>query len=387
MTSRGGAAASSDDAPARRLAGLLFAMNGLLYGMWVTRIPSVKASGDLSDSRLGLALLAMGIGTFVSLPIATRWLALQPSWRVTTWACIASSMALGGVACALSVNFTVLVVALFAFGSALACMDIAMNAHAAALEKRAGRSIMSSLHAMWSVGALFAAGASAAFAHAGTGAPVQFGASALALGATGLFLAQRPATVAETSTRGGFTWPPRAVLGIGLFAAAAAIVEGGIAEWSGVYLTEYQEASAGLAALGYGGFALAMLAGRVVGDRVIDRMGHASTLRAGALLGAAALLAMLLAPGAPWALATLAAAGLGISVVFPVAFSVAGRLGGVAPASAIAALATMAYGSGLTGPPLIGFLSDASSLPLALGLLVLMCLAIAALAGRARTQG
>ena len=184
-------------------------------------------------------------------------------------------------------------------------------------------------------------------------------------------------------SRAGFVWPPRAVLGIGVVAAAAAIVEGGIAEWSGVYLTEYQGASPGFAALGYGGFALAMLAGRLTGDRVIDRFGHAHTLRAGALLGAAALTAMLLAPAAPWALSWLALAGIGISVVFPVALSVAGRLGGVAPPSANAALATMAYGSGLTGPPLIGFISDASSLPRALGLLVLMCLVVAALAGRA----
>jgi fucose permease len=362
----------------------MFAMNGLLYGTWVTRIPAVKADAGLSDTRLGIVLLAMGVGTFLSMPLATRWLAHRSGWRVTTLSAVASCAALLVVAAALRAGFAALVPALFVFGMALACLDISMNAHAAVLENRAGRSIMSWLHAMWSVGLLGAAVVGALMARLDVSATSQFAGASLVLGLVCVAAARGDEGEDAVGRRAGLAWPPPAVLGIGLVAAAAAIVEGGIAEWSGVYLTEYQRASPGLAALGYGGFALAMLAGRLAGDRVIDRFGHARTLRAGAVLGAAALSGMLLAPGALWALAWLALAGLGISVVFPVAFSVAGRLGGVAPAAAIAALATMAYGSGLTGPPLIGFLSDASSLPVALVLLVVMCLVVAALAGRAR---
>jgi fucose permease len=138
-----------------------------------------------------------------------------------------------------------------------------------------------------------------------------------------------------------------------------------------------------VAATGFAAFSLTMMVGRFTGDRLIDRFGRVRLLTAGAAVAGTALAAALLWGDTRAALVAFALAGLGMSTMFPIAFSVAGTLGGAAPGAAIATVATMAYGAGLAGPPLIGFLAAATSLPVALSVLVVAAAAIATFAGRA----
>jgi hypothetical protein len=77
--------------------------------------------------------------------------------------------------------------------------------------------------------------------------------------------------------------------------------------------------------------------------------------------------------------------GLGIANVIPVLFSAAGRVSGVAPATALAAVATTGYGGYLAGPPLIGFVAELASLPAALGIISAAC-ALIAVGGGAQPQ-
>ncbi len=73
--------------------------------------------------------------------------------------------------------------------------------------------------------------------------------------------------------------------------------------------------------------------------------------------------------------------GLGLSNVVPVLFTAAGRTPGVAPGTGIAAVASCGYFGFLLGPPLIGFVAQASSLGWGLGVVVLLLALIAPLAG------
>lgn len=72
----------------------------------------------------------------------------------------------------------------------------------------------------------------------------------------------------------------------------------------------------------------------------------------------------------PAAVVGFACLGLGCSNVVPVLFSAAGRTPGVVPARALAAVTLMGYTAFLAGPPLIGLLAQVTTLPAALGLLV-----------------
>jgi hypothetical protein len=116
---------------------------------------------------------------------------------------------------------------------------------------------------------------------------------------------------------------------------------------------------------------------------LIDRFGRVTLLRAGPVLTGSALATTLWWGSPGVAIVAFVFVGLGMSTVFPVAFGVAGRVRGAAPGEAIAGMATMAYGGGLVGPPVIGMAAGATSLPVALWFLVLACGGIALMAGRA----
>jgi fucose permease len=371
--------------PGRQSIAALFFVNGTLFATWAARIPGVKETLGLSEAHLGLVLLALGMGTVLALP-GTSWLiARHGSGRVAFVSALACCVALPLAGRAPS--FGVLAAALGLFGATMGCMDVSMNAQAALVEREAGRSLMSSFHGLWSLGAL--SGAALASAVADTHPPrTHFLAVCLVLSLVALLSARGLlGRDRESAAPSPLAWPSRAVLAIGMVAACGSIVEGGIADWSGVYLRDALGTGAGFAAGGYAAFALAMMSGRFAGDRLIDRFGRVALLRAGALVTGLALSVALWRGDPHVTVGALVVAGLGVSTVFPIAFGLAGRVADTTPGHAIAAVATMGYGGGLLGPPVIGFAARATSLPTAMGLLVLACLAMAALAGRSQAAG
>jgi fucose permease len=361
---------------------VMFFVNGTLFSTWVSRIPDVRESLGLSEARLGVALLSMGVGTIFALPLTSTLIARYGSHRVVAPSALACCIAvpLAGRA----PTFLALVAALTAFGAAMGAMDVSMNAQASLRERKAARSIMSSFHGLWSLGGLVGASLGGVIATLAWRPHVHF--LAVCAGLALVVLAARPALLRDGPAAEGtspLAWPSRAVLAIGLVGACGSVVEGGIADWSGVYLRDALGATAGLAAGGYAAFSVAMMAGRFTGDRLIDRFGRRALLRLGSAVTAIAVATALIVGDAHVAVGAFLFAGLGMSTVFPIAFSAAGGLRGTTPGQAIAGVATMAYGGGLVGPPFIGFAATATSLPMALGLLVVMCVVIALLTGKA----
>ena len=123
--------------------------------------------------------------------------------------------------------------------------------------------------------------------------------------------------------------------------------------------------------------------GRLAADPLAGRFGRVAVVRAGALLAFAGLVLALAGGGVATGIAGFAVMGAGLAGLFPLALSAAGQTPGPA-APALAAVATSGYGAFIAGPALIGFASDATSLPVALALIGPVCLAAAALAPAAR---
>ena len=117
---------------------------------------------------------------------------------------------------------------------------MAANAQGLALERRYGRSILSSFHAAFSAGGLAGAGLGALAAAAGIGPRAHFGALALAAGG-GALAGGTPAAPAESATRAArrriLVRPPRALLVLGAAAFFTLLAEGAAADWSAVYLS------------------------------------------------------------------------------------------------------------------------------------------------------
>jgi fucose permease len=187
------------------------------------------------------------------------------------------------------------------------------------------------------------------------------------------------AALVSTSThRRWFNLPTRPLMILGLIGFCGAIVEGGIADWSGVFMQDKLNATDGLAPLGYAGFAGAMLIARLYADRLKDHFGARRVVAFGAMFAVAGMMAAVSAVSSPLTIAGFALAGAGLSGVFPFVFSAAGRHG----SKALAGVATISYCGGLIGPPVIGFIGQLTDLSIALGCVGLLCALLGCVAYR-----
>ena len=366
----------------------VFVVNGAAIGAWIAQIPWVQERFDLSKSAMGLVIVGMAIAVILALPVAGQAIVRHGSERVV-W--------VGGIALVLAINLPVLAphpilvaAGLFVLGASSATQDVAMNSHGVKVEKDLRKPIMSSLHAGWAFGGMAGAAFSAACSALGLDPRVTVAITSVLL--FGLLYASASRIGHGSAAAGeetpGFTLPSRGVVLLAVLCLLVMVTEGAMADWGGLYLRQDLGASAALAALAYSFFTAGMTVGRVAGDWINRRIGAVALLRWGALLTGIPLGAMLLIGQPAVALAGLFLVGLGVANGVPLMFSAAGRQPDTPPGPGIAAVSSMGSLGFLAGPPVIGVLADAVSLPWALSLLILGAVVVFALARRAtgRTQ-
>jgi predicted MFS family arabinose efflux permease len=385
---------------------LVFATSGFLLASWVARLPATRDRLGAGTAELGLALLAPGFGSLLSMPFSGSWCRRLGSRAVVAGTTLAS--AVGLVVLAVVPSVAALAVVLFVWGSCYGAWDVAMNVHGSTVEQRAGREWMPRYHACWSVGGIAGAGCGALAAHSGLAPLPHFAAVAVAcvaLVAVGLrsFVEDRdPAAAVSAPRRPGGGQRGRApttrrgrgerarvlttrLLLVGAVTVCATTIEGAAADWLALLLADERGASDSLAAAGYAVFAVAMAAGRFSGTAMAERLGRDGAVRAGGLVSFAGVLLTVLGPGLASAYLGAALWALGVCLVFPAAVSAGGEAPD-RPADAIAAVTTIGYGGFLIGPPLIGVLAERVGLGRALLVLLVLAAGIAVLAPAVRAR-
>jgi fucose permease len=206
------------------------------------------------------------------------------------------------------------------------------------------------------------------------------GAALLLVGLLSLLRFLGPGSATAAGER--FRLPSRAVVLMAFLCFLTMITEGAMGDWGGVYLRGDLGAAAGVAALAFAAFAAGMTIARVTGDWVNQRIGPTRLLRWGSALAAVSLGTLLVLASPVAALAGLVLVGIGVANGVPLLFSAAGAGGVETSGPSIAAVSSMGSLGFLVGPPFIGILADATSLPLALTSLVAATAVVAVLAGR-----
>ena len=168
------------------------------------------------------------------------------------------------------------------------------------------------------------------------------------------------------------------LVGLGALTASAFLVEDAVASWSALHLERGLGAAPWVGGLGPGLFAGAMALGRF-GAHALARPGsEARVLAAGGAVLSAGLLLLAAAPTPVLALVGVAVAGAGVSVIAPTLFSAVGARSAPGRSGADLALVTaFGYVGFVTGPVLVGLLSEALSLPRALAALAVLGLTVA----------
>jgi MFS family permease len=365
----------------RRAVGITFFVNGIVFGTFASRLPWIAGRLHLSSGTLGLVGLSTSIGALATMPFAAQFVHRYGP-KVTTRALIvASSAAL--VLPAVAPDLPVLAAMMLIFGSLTGINDNAMNAQAVEAEQRIGKSIMSGLHGMWSLGVLAGALLGSLSARAHLDPVVQFMAVASAAAggiASVWFAGQAPAGAAAEIDVPRFAWPRGTILLIGLVGFASIFVEFAANDWSAVFMHWDLHSSQAAAAIATGAFAGSMAAGRLCGDASVRRFGPVLSVRACGVLGTVGCVLVATSSAAVTALIGFILIGLGVSVVVPLVFAAAGR-SGPSPAIGVAGVATVSYGAGMAAPSVMGGVADISSLRIAFAVAALFTIGVGAGAG------
>ncbi|MFT8676259.1 MAG: MFS transporter [Acetobacter sp.] len=357
---------SPASALAQRSTRLAFLIAGLAGASWAPIIPYVQLRCGLTDTQLGLLLLCPGIGSVLAMPLSgalagrlgCRWIiALAGVLVCCCLPVVASSHAIG-----------VLAVTLALFGAGVGAIDCTINIQAVMVERASGRIMMSGFHGLFSVGGLLGAtGISILLgmgfsptcaAWVGVGAILLIGVRTL----PGLLASPASATGQSSA----LVLPRGPVLLIGLMCCVVFLAEGAATDWSAVFLATVRHMSVRYSGMGYVAFACTMTAGRLLGNRLTERLGERVLVVGGSLLAAAG---MLLAVFTPFWQATLTGyvlLGAGCANIVPVLYSAVGRQRIMPEHMAVSAITVLGYSGILAGPAAVGFVAGAAGLPAAL---------------------
>ena len=340
----------------------LFFLSGLCFSSWAARIPSIQRDLHLSDAGLGTVLLALPIGLMVSLPLAGWVVAKFGSRIIVISAAIlyASTLPFIGFA----KETWQLMAVLFMFGLGGNLLNIAMNTQGVGVEAIYGRSILASLHGTWSL-AGFTGAAIGTFMISQNIPPyshflmISGAAFLIVFGAWSFTLATDSNSSIDQPI---FARPDKSLINLGIIAFCCMICEGAMFDWSGVYFQNVVKAEPAWIGAGYTAFMSTMAAGRFVADWLVTRFGIKKILQMSGIVIAAGLSIAIVLPDIATSIAGFILVGAGVSSVVPLVYSAAGKSKKVSPGVALAAVSTIGYLGFLIGPPVIGFIAQASSL-------------------------
>ncbi|HAS41421.1 MAG TPA: MFS transporter [Microscillaceae bacterium] len=350
-----------------------FFVNGLLYANWTARLPELQRFLGLNNTLLGALLLVSALGAVISMPFA-GWLTTRFGSDKTTpiagllFVCMVPLLVIYP-------NWQVASIFFFLIGMSAGTLDVSMNNQAVFVERAYQKPIMSSFHAVFSIGMALGAGVGALFAkyqwtlfhHLALLA--LFG--LLVLGVASFFMVKqetssRPSSEEQLTgeskdskrSKSFLKLPAKAVLPLGLIAFCGMTGEGAMADWSAIFMSKVVGNTDFFSALAFGIFGVAMTIGRLVGDYATEKLGKFRLMTYNSLLAFVGLLLPLLFPVTWVTLLGFFLIGLGLATVVPIVYSTAGNTPGVSPGEGIAMATTIGYAGFFVGPPVIGFLAD-----------------------------
>ncbi|MGV9288404.1 MFS transporter [Streptomyces sp. NPDC003719] len=382
---------------ARAAVAALFFTNGALFANLLPRYPEIKADLGIGNIAYGLAVAAFpagAIGAGLAAGVVIRRLGSARTAVAGTLLTGAGVLAAG-----LADSVVMLAAALFLAGAMDAVTDVAQNAHGLRVQRRYGRSIINSLHAVWSVGAV--SGGCMAAAAIALGLPLgqhlAISAVLFAVVACGALRYCLSGPDAEPDAESDVRAPEgragrtsrrtvQVLAALVLIATAGTLVEDAGNSWAALYLAGSLHASAALAASGYIALVGAQFVGRLVGDRLVDRFGQRAVARAGGLVAALGMGLALALPTVPGTVLGFAAAGFGVATLVPAAMHEADELPGLAPGTGLTVVSWLMRLGFLLSPPVVGLVADTAGLRAGLLVVPLAGVVVLLTAGVLRTK-
>ncbi|WP_307864644.1 MFS transporter [Allobranchiibius sp. CTAmp26] len=304
-----------------------FATQGLVFIALSTKLPAIQDRFGIGPGEFSALLLALviaaGAGSLAAEQLAPR------RGSDTTLRIGFALMVIALPVVGFSHQLWVLAVGMALYGGALGMVDATTNMQGVTLEHAAGRPIMPSFHAAWTLGGIVGTLLALALTHVSLGVAALI-LALLPLGATFLPYLRaadpsaprppidRPPVVLEV--------PWRRILVVGAALVLFYMVDTAVTTWGPTYVDRTFDAPGPLVAVATLPYLAASLVGRGSGDRLAARFGATPLLRVGACVGAVGLAIVVLAPSSYVAMAGFVVLGTGVAVVAPLSFSAAASI-------------------------------------------------------------
>lgn len=354
---------------------------GAVFASWASRIPDIKHLLHLGNGQLGTVLFAIPIGQLLMMAFSGILVSRFGSKKMLVLSEVLYAAVLVGIGCSSSVFH--LILALVAFGMMANLMNIATNTQACLVEKMYGRNIMSSFHGLWSLGGFAGGIIGAVFANTVLPIEAHFGsilAMSLLIVALGFRHLVNDATAKaeeEDVPKFSFRTIDPVLFLLGLMGFAGMFCEGTVYDWSGVYFSSVVKPDEIFVRAGYVAGMGAMTLGRFMADGFVTKYGSSRVLK---VCGTLIVVGLWLAAALPYLIPATVGfllVGFGISSSVPICYSIAGKLGVMKASIAITIVSSISFFGFLVGPPVIGWLSEATNLRIAISVAACLGLMIA----------
>ena len=337
-----------------------FFLSGLCFATWASRIPTIKAFFKLNDAQLGSILLVMPIAALIG-TVTSGWLISKFNNRdLLLFSFVFFALALLGTGLVFSTLFLILVLALFSI--CMRVLNIAMNAQSITLQTFYKKNIIGSFHGVWSFGGVIGVVFSTLMVKYNVTIQNHFLVITL-ITILATIIAYKYSLTKDKSTTGNkliIGKPDPFIFYLGLLIFFAAICEGGMFDWSGIYFKEVVKEN--VFTYGYLLFMIFMATSRFFLDKILDKIGMPRMYVISGLLITIGTLTTVLLPEFWTALIGFCLVGIGVSAIFPMTYILAGKSKKYSAGMAISIIGTYAIVGMFIGPPLIGYLSHAYGL-------------------------
>lgn len=340
---------------------IYFFIAGLTFASWACRIPDIKNRLQLSDAGLGSVLIALPAGLMASLPLSGYLVGKFGSRKVLAIASVAYPLILVLIGCVHTTFF--MVITLFLFGMFANLFNISVNTQGVGVELQYQRPIMSSFHGVWSLAGFTGAVVGTFMVSYHLQPMYHFIAISVVCIVLG-FVAFKHTLQHDTGKKDQplFAVPDKSLFLLGLIAFCCLVCEGTMFDWSGIFFEKVIKASANYTTVGYTAFMFTMAGGRFIGDWLTTTLGAKKLLQISGILVATGLMVAVVFPTLIMATLGFLMVGMGVSTVVPLVYSAAGKSTTMTPGAALAAVSTIGFIGFLVGPPVIGFIAQASNL-------------------------
>jgi MFS family permease len=351
-----------------------FFLNGFIYANWVSRLPRIQEMYGADNGTIGMVLLAMSLGAVLAMPF-TGWVIIRNGSRVITLIAVILYCAFVPLIPFMP-NITSLIILYLLMGIVTGTLDVAMNAQAVMVEKAYAKPIMTSFHALFSIGMALGAWCGALFAD------LQFDLSShlsivvivsimAAFWVSRNLIHDKPdVTIKEDGPL--FRIPNKSLVGIGIIAFCCMMGEGAMSDWTVNYMENIVDASKSVAPIALSAFATAMTLGRIFGDKIRASWGDTKLIMMGGVTASVGLALSLIVPETIPSIFGFFLVGLGLSTIVPIAYSIAGNIKSLPSGVGLAMVTTVGYSGFLFGPPIIGFIADLSNLRVGLSVVIIL---------------